>query len=72
MRIHLPLDPKPRIDLGRTSSKNSTDGLVRPAQEFAMSVTKTNSKIREPKTYNEAINDPIHGNRWREAVDKEL
>ena len=28
--------------------------------------------MREPKTYNEAVNDPIHGNRWREAVDEEL
>ena len=64
---------KPRTDQGRTSGKNPpTEGLVRPAQEFAKSVTETSSKVREPKTYDEVINDPIHGNRWREAVDEEL
>ena len=35
-------------------------------------MTETSSKVREPKTYDEAINDPIHGNRWREAIDEEL
>lgn len=54
----------PRIDLGGISGKNPLeDELVRSAYEFAKSVTKTSSKIREPKTYNEAINDPIYGNR---------
>ena len=46
--------------------------LVKLAQEFAKLVTKTSSKVQKPKTYNEAINDPIHGNRWRRAVDEEL
>lgn len=48
------------------------DEFVRPAREFAKSVTETRSKVREPKTYNEAISDLIHGNRWRKAVDEEL
>ena len=73
MRIDLSHDPKPRIDLGGTSDKNPLeDGLVRPARKFAKSVTETSSKVQEPKTYNEAINDPIYGNRWREAIDEEL
>ena len=63
MRMYLSLDPKPRTNPGRTSGKNSIDGLVRPAQELSKSVTKTCSKVREPETYNEVINDPIHGNR---------
>lgn len=64
MRIYALCDPIPRADLGGTSSKNSLgDGLVRPAYEFAKSVTETSSKVREFKTYDEAINDPIHGNR---------
>ena len=67
------LAQKPRIDQGGTSGENpSAEGLVRPAQEFAKSVTETSSKVREPKTYDEAINDPIHRNRWREVVDEEL
>ena len=64
MKIDLSHDPKPRTDLGGTSGKNPLrDGLVRPVREFAKSVTEISSKVQEPKIYNEAINDPIHGNR---------
>ena len=64
---------RPKIDLGGTSGENpSAEGLVRPVREFAKSVTETSSKVREPKTYDEAISNPIHGNRWREAIDEEL
>ena len=63
MRIHPLYDPKSRIDLGGTSGKNPADGLVRPMQELAKSVTETNSKMREPKIYVEAINNLVHGNR---------
>ena len=73
MRIHHPRNPKPKTDLGGISGKTPLgDRLVRPAYKFAKWVTETSSKVHEPKTYNEAINDPIHGNRWREAVDEEL
>ena len=41
-------------------------------QEFAKSVTETSNKVQESKTYDETINDPIHGNKWRKAVDEEL
>ena len=67
-----PLAQRPRTDLGGTSGKNPSDGLVRPAQELAKSVTETSSKVREPKTYNEAVNNPINGNRWQEIIDEEL
>ena len=72
IRIQPPHNPKLRIDLGGTLGKNPADGLVRPARELAKSVTKTSSKVQEPKTYDEAINDPIHGNRWRKAIDEKL
>ena len=76
MRVEGPHDPplarRPKTDLGGTSGENTSDGLVRPAQELAKSVTETSSKVREPKTYDEAINDPIKGNRWREAINEEL
>lgn len=32
--------------------------------KFAKSVTKTNSKMRELKIYNKAINNSIYGNKW--------
>lgn len=54
-----------RIDLGTGSG-------VRPVHKLAKFLTKTNSKVHEPKTYNEAIDNLIHGNQWREAIDKEL
>lgn len=55
------------------SGKNSLrDGIVRLVYKFAKSVTETSHKVREPKTYDEAINDPIYGNRWREGINKEL
>lgn len=42
------------------------------APEQAMSATEISSKVYEPKTYNEAINDPIHGRRWKEAIEDEI
>lgn len=40
--------------------------------ETAMSITEYSSKIHEPTSYEEATNDPIHGRRWREAIEEEL
>ena len=40
--------------------------------KFVNSVTETSSKVQELKTYNEVINNPIHGNRWWEVIDEEL
>ena len=72
MRIQPPHNPKPRTDLGETLGKNPTDGLVKLVQELTKSVTETSSKVREPKIYDEAINNPVYRNRWRETIDKEL
>ena len=67
-----PLAQTPRTNPGGTSGENPSDGLIRPAQELAKSVTETSSKVREPKTYDEAVNYPINGNRGQEAIDEEL
>ena len=67
-----PLAQRPKTDPGGTSGENPSDGLVRPTQELAKSVPKTSSKVREPKTYDEAINDRINGNRWQKVIDEEL
>lgn len=37
-----------------------------------MSISESSSKIHEPKTYEEAVSDPIHGRQWRDAVEEEL
>ena len=64
---------RPKIDLDRTSDKNSpADGLVKPACKFAKSFTKINSKFQEPETYNEAIINPVYENKWQKAIDKKL
>lgn len=44
------------------SNKDSTENEV-PTPEVAMSTTEANGKIHEPGSYDEAINDPIHGRR---------
>lgn len=63
MRIQPPHNPKPMTDLGRTLSKNLVYGLVRSAQKLAKSMTETNSKVQERKTYDETINNFIYRNR---------
>ena len=68
----LPVARGPRTDLGKTSGKNPSDGLIRPVQELAKLVTETSIKVRKPKTYDEAANNPINGNRWQKAIDKKL
>lgn len=40
--------------------------------EQAMSITESNSKIHKPGLYDKAVNDPIHGRRWQEAIKDEL
>ena len=73
MKIHPLCNLKTRTDLGRTLGKNLLgDKLVRPVYKFVKLVTETSSKVQEPKTYDEAINDLIHENRWQEAIDEEL
>lgn len=60
-------------DLGGKIGENPSDGLVRLTHiEFAKTVTETNSQVREPKTYDEAINNLVHANRCREVIDEEF
>lgn len=61
-----------KIDLNRTSNKNPLEELVKPMQEFAKLVIKTNSKIHKPKTNNKAINNTIYRNKLQKAIDKKL
>ena len=72
MRIYPPHNLKSRTDLGGRSDKNLTDRLVRLVREFAKSVIETSSKVQKPKTYDEAINEPVHGNGWRMTIDEEF
>lgn len=64
IKIQLFHNLKPRIDLGGTLGKYLLrDELVRLAYKFAKLVIETNSKVQEPKTYDEVINDLIYKNR---------
>lgn len=66
MRLNRSHNPTmPRTDLNMSSS-------VKPVCKLAKSLTKTSNKVHESKTYNEAINNLIHKNRWYKAIDKEL
>lgn len=66
MNIYSLLNLELRTDLGGILSENLhvRDKLVRPICKFTKSVTKTNSKVQESKTYDKAISDLIHGYRW--------
>ncbi len=45
---------------------------IKNRTKTAMSITEYSSKIYEPTSYEEATNDPVHGRRWREAIEEEL
>ncbi len=45
---------------------------IKNQTETAMSIIEYSSKIYEPTSYKEATNDPVHGRRWREAIEEEL
>lgn len=51
-----------KTDLSKISSKNSLKGLVKPMYKFAKLVIKTNNKVQEPKTYDQAINNLVYKN----------
>lgn len=60
-----------------TNSSNPTDLVSIPllsssTTEQAMSTTETSSKVCEPTTYDKAVLDPIHGRKWREAIEEEI
>lgn len=69
---NLLLTQRPKTNLGETLGKNFLNRLVEHAQELAKSVTEMSSKIQVSKNNNETINDSLHDNRWREAIDEKL
>lgn len=62
-RSHNPTVPRTDLD---------TSLGVKIACKLAKSLTEISSKVHKPKTYNEAIDNSIYGNRWREIIDKKL
>ena len=72
MNVYPSHNLKPKTDLDGTFDKNPADGLIRPMRELAKFVTKTSSKVREPKTYDKTINDIFQGNKWRKGINEEL
>lgn len=69
---NLLLVQKLKTDLSKTLGKNSLEELVRLIQKLAKFVTKNNSKVSKPKTYNEAVNNLINRNKWQKTINKEL
>lgn len=81
-------EPRPRRRPRKIQvTENSTGQQVEPEKEKrvdsktaeatemiekAMSATETSSKIYEPKTYEEAMSDPVHSRQWREAIEEEI
>ncbi len=59
--------PRKQIAIEETSGKTAGE-----TEKIAMSITESASKIYEPTSYDEAVNNQIHGRRWREAIEDEL
>lgn len=43
-----------------------------PQADTTMSATEVGSKIYEPRTYDKAIANLIHGQKWKDAIEEEL
>ena len=70
------LGPTPAKKIGKSLNKKLGPSFAHNdmhlRKEAAMSITETSSKVYEPKSYDEAIADPIHGTRWRQAIEEEI
>lgn len=64
------LEATPQTDNNDGNSDNNDESLG--GHKTAISIIESTSKIYKPKAYNKAINDPINGKRWREAIKKKL
>lgn len=60
---NLLITQRPETNLDKILGQKLLKGLVRPMSEFVKSVTKTNNKLHNPKTYNEIINNHVYENR---------
>lgn len=69
---NLLLTQRLRTNLERILDEKPLDRLIKSVQKLVKSVTETNSKVRKLKTYNEAVNNSINGNRRQEAINKKL
>lgn len=67
-----PLIWRLRTDLGETSGKNPSNGLVKLEQELVKFVNEISNKVHELKTYNKSVNNLIGRNKWQKAINKEL
>ena len=73
IKIYFFCNPKLKTNLSGILGKNSLrNRLIRPVYKFSKSVLETSSKMREPKTYNKAINNLIYRNRFCKATTEEL
>ena len=52
-----------------TLKRNQTAPAI---PDTVMSATEISCKVYKPRTYDEAISDPIYGRQWREALEEEL
>jgi hypothetical protein len=50
----------------------TTDPDKRPRLNVYITEHKYDTKVEEPKTYKEAIEHPVYGRQWRDAVHEEL
>lgn len=78
-KVVVPLAPEPDLPIatghlersGPDEIINVDDDINTPSEKI-MSMTETSSRVYEPKTYEEAITDPIYSRQWKEAIEEEI
>lgn len=68
--LQIRLDRFHNLTMPRTDPCMGLD--IKLIYKLAKSLTKTDNKMHELKTYNETINNPIYQNRQCKAIDKKL
>lgn len=54
----------------RTNLDTGSD--IRLTRKLAKFLIETSSKVYKLKTYDETIDNSIHGNKWHKAINKKL
>lgn len=65
--------PTQRLRTRRCKLALAAELLLPPSQdEYYASRVSQSKGVKIPKSYKEAINDPIHGSKWRESIHFEI
>ena len=62
-----------QIENNATSNQNRQSSRIHCKLKWLLdSIYSATSNIKEPKTYSEAVGDPVYGKQWETAIHNEL